>query len=286
MLKVFMLSRLEKLSTLGKCEHLGVGEEGYMVVSQLVFTLPDGTSPETVSGLCNDLLATLRMNGQIYGREFPLLSIPGRVTATVMAPDEDSLSPDYHNHYVQKSLQAIASAGIAVAMSSLVSELDGMACCSCQHRSAFVLFTSYAALDSPLRCGDCFTPVPLYKIPPTYDEQEYYDIICWAADYANCDSLQMGCGTLERAATQQLSALNSSLSVAGRTACNKIRELTGKPTYYYLYKHNARSLAKEKQRKCPNCGGDWLLEEPWHDRFDFRCDTCLLLSNIAWSVRT
>lgn len=30
--------------------------------------------------------------------------------------------------------------------------------------------------------------------------------------------------------------------------------------------------------------GDWLLEEPWHESFEFRCDVCALLSNIPSSL--
>ena len=48
--------------------------------------------------------------------------------------------------------------------------------------------------------------------------------------------------------------------------------------------YGARSRARELARLCPMCGGSWRLEEPWHI-FDFKCDRCQLLSNIAWDVR-
>ena len=56
-------------------------------------------------------------------------------------------------------------------------------------------------------------------------------------------------------------------------------------TFYFLSKGRGRSRAAEQARLCPGCGGDWLLEEPRHDCFDFRCESCRLLSNIAWTVR-
>ncbi|MFA0698754.1 DUF2310 family Zn-ribbon-containing protein, partial [Vibrio sp. 10N.222.49.C9] len=54
------------------------------------------------------------------------------------------------------------------------------------------------------------------------------------------------------------------------------------PTYYYLYQVGGESLKQEQQRKCPKCGGEWLLDEPLHDMFHFKCDSCRLLSNISW----
>lgn len=77
---------------------------------------------------------------------------------------------------------------------------------------------------------------------------------------------------------------DSQLSTIGRALAAKIETLTGVPTYYYLFRYNGRSLAAEKATKCIVCGGDWVLEKRWGD-FDFRCDGCRLVSNIAFDVR-
>ncbi len=55
--------------------------------------------------------------------------------------------------------------------------------------------------------------------------------------------------------------------------------------YYYLYKYNGKSRTIEESRKCPNCKGGWFLNEPLHGIFDFKCDKCHLVSNVAWDVR-
>jgi predicted nucleic acid-binding Zn ribbon protein len=241
-------------------------------------------SQEQLSSLINGLLAVWRMNGQVYGREFHLLALPGEVRATFMTPEAESLESIHDNQHVKRHKEELQAAGIELVTTALGRDLDGAEPCACQQRGSLVLFTSYVALESPLRCGDCFHPVPLYRTP-VLESGEYYEVICWASDYDSCDSLQMNCSTLERAATRQLSALDSSLSKQGLGICQQVQDTTGLPVYYYLYKYNARSLAAEKARKCPSCGGEWLLEQPWHGRFDFRCDHCRLLSNIAWDVR-
>ena len=82
-----------------------------------------------------------------------------------------------------------------------------------------------------------------------------------------------------------MSRLDSALTKSGLENCRLISAITKKPVYYYFYRGNGRKMAVEKKRKCPKCGGDWLLDEPWHGKFDFKCDKCHLLSNIAWDVR-
>lgn len=59
---------------------------------------------------------------------------------------------------------------------------------------------------------------------------------------------------------------------------------TGRPVYYYLYRHAGASERAERVRRCPSCGGDWLLAAPLHAIFDFRCDRCRLLSNVAFQI--
>lgn len=61
-----------------------------------------------------------------------------------------------------------------------------------------------------------------------------------------------------------MSKIDSSLSQRGIEICNQITNLTGISTYYYLYRHNDQKRSVEEKRKCPSCGGDWLLKEPLH----------------------
>jgi len=147
-----------------------------------------------------------------------------------------------------------------------------------------ILFTTHLEVQSPVRCGDCFGPVPLYALPPTYNDEEHYGVVKWAADYQACDRLQMGCATGERFGLREMSHFGSSLSRRGREVCRVIERKTGTPTYYHLFRWKGRGLAAERRRACPGCGGAWLLPARRHERFDFRCEACRLLSNIAFSL--
>jgi predicted nucleic acid-binding Zn ribbon protein len=149
----------------------------------------------------------------------------------------------------------------------------------------FILYTNYLSLESPIRCGDCFGIFPLYRIPATKDD-EYTDILTWESDYKACDTLQMNCSTGERFGISQLSRCDSSLSKRGIDICICIAVSTGIPAYYYLLKESGRNKRAELNRKCPSCGGEWLLHDSLHKLFDFKCDKCKLLSNIGWSVHS
>ncbi|MCB1783562.1 MAG: DUF2310 family Zn-ribbon-containing protein [Alphaproteobacteria bacterium] len=65
----------------------------------------------------------------------------------------------------------------------------------------------------------------------------------------------------------------------------RFNRLLNKKTYYYILKSSAKSYDAELLRNCPGCGGDWHQEQPLHDIFDFMCERCGLLSNIAFNVR-
>jgi predicted nucleic acid-binding Zn ribbon protein len=143
---------------------------------------------------------------------------------------------------------------------------------------------TYILLESPVRCGDCFGTIPLYKLPKACNN-EYCEILSWESDYKACDTLQMNCSTGERFAIIQMSKYDSILTKRGLDICNRVKDLTGKPMYYYLYRQLGLGKKAELKSKCPSCYNDWLLKEQLYGFVDFRCDNCNLMSNIAWDNR-
>lgn len=258
----------------------------YTAQLRFVTTSEDDEHEAKVVHIIHNFLGGLRGNGQICGHEFPILTAAQGFFSFVLIPDTDALDPAHYNRYLKRFIQEFEKLGVPAPTFTIVGEdAEGADPCDCEQREWQMLFTTYAYLESPLRCGTCFGPIPLYRIPPTYDDAEYYDIRCWETDYQACDELQMGCQTLEKRATQELSRLHSSLSRQGLKICQKLTASSGIATYYYLYRSGGRSVEREKARRCPSCRGEWLLPGPLHGKFDFKCDRCHLLSNIAWNVR-
>jgi predicted nucleic acid-binding Zn ribbon protein len=255
-----------------------------MHVAQLTLTLPTEMSQETVDELIYDLLPALRNNGQINDSDYQIAFSEGRCVATVLLPALDALEAVHDNKYVAEARMKLEDHDVhGFTVNILGQEIESSSYDPYDRACSYILYCTFLSHDSPLRSGDDFHPIPLYTIPKN-DGDEYWDIMRWQANYKACDTLQMGCQVLERAATHEMGDIHSKLSREGITICENITANTGIPTYYYLFRYFARSRAKELERKCPGCGGEWLLDEPVHI-FDFRCATCRLLSNIAFSVR-
>ena len=254
-----------------------------MHVHRIELHCPSDQSPETTIEHAVALLGALRMNGQVCGGEWPIYTERSNCIAIVLAPEKESLDPKLHGEYVTKIVRQGEALGIKLTFATVAEDSCSAKTCSCSNSSGYVLFTNYLSLESPVRCLDCFLPVPLYRFP-TMPSGEYYDVICWQSDYHSCDQLQMNCSVLERATTRQMSDPGSSLSKAGRENCRLLESLSGKPFYYYLYRAHARSVKSEKERRCPSCGQPWYLETELHSLFHYKCDQCRLLSNFAWNI--
>ncbi len=260
----------------------GMKPVSIMHVADILVRLRSGHVTEVCDAL-HGFLNALWRNGQILGTEWPIARVGKELRVSVIMAERGALATRHQNGCVRDALQNLtAIAGARPRVRVLGSLPGGSKPDRCARPSCYVLFTTYLAVDSSLTCGDCFCSVPLYRIPHT-DTRDYQDILCWQSDYRACDHLQMTCTTGERFGTREMSRADSSLSKQGRAVCEKIAELTGKPTYYYLYRGRGRSRTRELKRPCPGCGGPWLLPECWH-LFDFRCDRCWLVSNIAWDA--
>uniref|UniRef100_A0A486XK01 Zn-ribbon-containing, possibly nucleic-acid-binding protein n=1 Tax=Rheinheimera sp. BAL341 TaxID=1708203 RepID=A0A486XK01_9GAMM len=61
---------------------------------------------------------------------------------------------------------------------------------------------------------------------------------------------------------------------------------TCSPVYYALYSGSSKDCRNENNKLCPGCGAKWRLSAPLHELFDFKCDKCRLLSNIAWDCQS
>ncbi len=233
-----------------------------------------------------DLLASWHKNGQILGRDFPSVIEKDGLCAFLLLPEQTSLEVTNNGFYVTSSLQRLTKAGLeSPSVSILGKDLDSCNMCSCSACSFLILFTTFLSLEPSLRCGDCFDPIPLYKIPAgTAKSGEIQEqVLGWQNDYQACDTLQLHCATGERFGLREMGYFDSSLSKRGREICDVISQAMNTPTYYYLHRYYGKSAKQERVRKCPSCDGEWLLPETLHHKFDFKCDKCKLLSNLGFS---
>ena len=255
-----------------------------MFVAEINFDVQTNRTTAEQQDEVDVLLGLFRMDGRILGRELLTIRNEKVFKSFLAIPDKDAFKKLDENPYIKERLKKLKNFGLTTPkLKILGEEISESVACRCKDTSAYILFTTYLSIQSPLRCFDCFSPIPLYRIS-RFETGDYHRAISWQSDYSACDSLQMNCTTGERFGTREMTDLNSSLSKQGIKICNEVKNLTNKNCYYYLYKYNAKSLKSERERKCPSCGGDWLLSEKFF-KFDFKCDRCHLLSNISFNLR-
>ena len=247
-------------------------------------TNPHKFDKESATELLDAVLCALRMNGQVNGREWPVFASGETVSAIVLSPEEQSLDARYNSKYVTAAIASCEADGLLMTLEVLGEDTESLPMCHCPRPSAYVLFTNYTTLESPIRCMDCFGPIAMYHME-TMESGEFNELITWQSDYQSCDRLQMNCSVLEKEAMQELLNIDSSLNTIGLDYCKTLAASSNHPFYYYLYSGESESIQTELERRCPGCGGDWRLRPRLHDLFDFKCDRCHLLSNIAFDIR-
>jgi predicted nucleic acid-binding Zn ribbon protein len=202
-----------------------------------------------------------------------------------MVPSRDSLDERFANKYVREYLAKYLKITSSVPQITILGpDPDSAPACGCENPVDYILFTNLMTVESPIRCAECFHPVPLYLLPFT-DDEEHLDALSWVSDYKACDTLQMHCTVGERFGEQQMLRHDSALSKSGRELCRKLEAKIQGKVYYFLHKYRGRSVAAERKRLCPECDRSWILADQWHGLFDFRCEHCRLLSNIASSLK-
>lgn len=227
------------------------------------------------------VLAGWLHNGQILGGKNPIAERKNDCSAYVITPEKNSLSNKFLNKTTREYLRKLPEAGVGrptVSVLGKVSESEKS--CSCSEGSYYILYTYCLSSESPLRCGNCFGTVPLYRIPKTHYDG-YFNILTWEWDYKACDTLELHSTVGEKFALKQKEDLDSPLTELGLNVCSTIERGTKKKVFYHLFKGLNKNYASDRKRRGPGCGGRWHLKDPVHGHFDFKYNKCKLLSNVS-----
>lgn len=234
------------------------------------------------------LAGSLRQAGRVRGREWPCWESGGALNMVVQTVEQGSLDPALDGHWSRKHRRELERLG-TLTLTPLGPVPGSLPLCSCSHRSSLILYTDGLTEEAPLRCGECFAPVPASQLRFAKGEhspadQRYGIVLAWETSYRAIDALQLSAAAGERFAEDQLASWQSDLSQHSRETASAVSEVTGRPTYVYLHTSHGESIELERARRCPSCDAPWLLEEALFGVFDFRCEPCGLLSNVACDV--
>jgi predicted nucleic acid-binding Zn ribbon protein len=255
-----------------------------MYSAELQFRIIGDTSYAAAETAIRLYLEALIFQGQILGREFPTALQQEKFVSRVVLPEKDALQAEYHSEAGHNALQALQQAGLSYPKVQIMGiDLMSNHTDPCQQPDSYILYCRFAQMNSVLYCAEHFAPVPLYRLGM---QTGFEDLIRWQLQYQALDEIQMQQhSVLLKPAERALQSFRSTVNVQGRHFAKRLRAHTGKPVYYALYRGVSADCNLETSRCCPGCGGPWLQDEPWHDLFDFRCDSCQLVSNIAWQCQ-
>lgn len=253
-----------------------------MWVAELEFVLIADSDLTRAEQAIRRYLESLIFQGQILGREFPTYQTAEGFRSRVVLPEPQALKTQFHSLLGLQALEQLSEAGLGYPKLVLLGEdLMSNHTDPCETPSALILFCSFSAMNSVLYCAEHFAPVPLYKL--RQKAHDFERLIRWQLQYQALDEIQMQEErVLPRQAELALQQFGSQLNKMGLAHAKALGQELKKPVYYYLYSGSSTDCEKEVQKCCPSCGGDWALEESWHDLFDFRCEHCQLVSNIAF----
>jgi len=222
-----------------------------------------------------------RGSGQKQGRIETQYITDNKIIGLPFTLEKNSLNKKNNNFYVDrqiKKLEKLCSAKLKIKTIGKSYE-SYKSPCTCKKSDFYILITNCVTIESPISCGTCNKSVPLYRLPKYYD-YGYMPILSWETNYISCDSLQMNCEVGERWALNQMQNLTSALTKQGLEICRTLEGLTNIPTYYYLHNYT-KYKADDPPKPCPSCNKNWRLKDRLHNFYDFKCDTCKLVSTIS-----
>ena len=257
-----------------------------MLVAELEFKIIADTSFAEAERGIRYYLEKLIFQGQILGREFPTYQAQDSFFSRVVLPQADALEKKSHSTAGLDALERLQQVGLSYPkLAILGDDLMSNHTDPCPSHSALILFCSFSATNSVLYCAEHFAPVPLYKVGRNSGE-DFESLVRWQLQYQALDEIQMQeSRVLLKSAEQSLQGFYSGLNQQGYKQARALSNELQKPVYYYLYSGSSPDCSLDAGKTCPCCGSDWKLTESWHGLFDFRCEPCQLVSNIAFDCQ-
>lgn len=228
---------------------------------------------------CSAYVYFLGRTGQVHQREHMVVQKGNTVTIAVTAPEPSAFEDKNNTKYAQEVKNRIEKLGeTKIQYLQTGIDADYLNYNIPKTSSYFIL---RPGMMSPLFCGDTFQKIPLYKIPYTSKSQEDYgNVNFWSRESEHLFGLWLG--TYEDYATVELQDVNSKINKQGIALSKIIEQLTGVPTYYFLFNYRNCTVKEDMNRKCPLTGQDWFIENSSYDSFiAFKCEESRLVSELS-----
>lgn len=235
------------------------------------YTKSDLNEEEFLYSLQN-YMSSLILNGQILEEYQNLVKYKDHFKCRFVIPERKALNSFSNNNYDEKFRKKLTEFLVEeIKCIEIGINADVDRACECEKSEYYILSGDNDYAVSPILCGNCNKSIPLYKLPKTYENSDYYDILNWQKTYKAYDSLFMNSYS-ERHAYKMINSIDSKMVKEGRRICAFIQEVTKIPVYYFLFKYY-----KKNSNTCPGCGEYWVFHQK-DGIYSHVCHTCKLIS--------
>ncbi len=224
-------------------------------------------------------LSLLYRSKQIINEEWQSEPVSNGIQLNLFCPEKSSYSSDYSTKYAKKQKERIENEFGCIFDYKYIGIDPEFGEIIIPENSEFYVLN--IGKISPLVDGESLKQIPLYKIPYT-DKECYWDLTKWESKYEHIKGIWFSGYGHDKWSLKQLQNHDSELNTEGTACCKTIEKITGKPAYNFLFNDRAWGRKKDRERKCPSCGGEWLIDgSTFNHYYAFKCDNCRLMSNLS-----
>lgn len=226
-------------------------------------------------------LSLLYRSKQIINKEWQFEPISKGVQLNLFCPEKNSYSSVYSTKYAKKQKERIENEFECIFDYKYIGIDPEFGETVIPEVSKFYIL-NFGEI-SPLVDGESLVQIPLYKILYTDEEKQYFwDLTKWESKYEHIKGIWSSGYGGDKWSLSQLQNHDSELNKDGAACCKTIEKITGKPTYNFLFNDRAWGRKKDRKRKCPSCGGEWLiLDSTFNHYYAFKCDNGRLISQLS-----
>lgn len=188
----------------------------------------------------------LGKTGQVYNN-FQVVREENGYSVYAIMPGADALDLAFCSEETVEIVKKIAAI-FSLRVESLGNVITCEDSCTCEEPTWYMLYSDLATSESPMICGDCGKPVPLYKLPMILDNEGGSVLLNWQEEKRAISMLDTANYAPEYTA-EQIYSPSSRLNKTGRALCRAIEKAKNVPVFYYM------ELEKAKRgNNCPICG--------------------------------
>ena len=198
--------------------------------------------------LISESFNILRKNGQVY-EGFQVVREEDAYAVYIIMPGEDALDLAFCTEETVEAVKNLA----AIFLLEIIPLGEVISCessCGCAAPSWYMLYTDLDTSVSPVVCGDCGKPVPLYKLPAILDKEGQSNFIGWQDQFKALQRLD-GYNYAAEMTEDALYNPQSRINKMGRALCRAMEKAKSVPVFYHL------ELKREAAGACPVCGREW-----------------------------